>query len=287
MAEVIKATLEQFDRIYPLLEHFEIAGMDSEAWRMLLGQRWSERYDHFGYALVDSGRYVGFLGTFFRDVELNNSPHTICNLFCWYVMEEYRQQSLLLMLAVLREPDLTITSLTPSEEASLVLKQFRFSMLEDSVFVVPLTPVPSLSRGYRIVHSRKEMAELLADEERLLLERLGDAWCSHLVVQDVRNPDDYSYVVFNRVRKRGVPFTQVYHVSNVKIFRKNLVRLGWTFFRLNHTMLTVTDMRLAGGALPFPALSYRLRYPRLFRSDVLKPGDIDNLFTEMMFLRAV
>ncbi len=292
MAEVKKATIELFDSVYPLLRHFDIPGMDREKWHRLLGKNRSEKFDHFGYLLMEKSRAVGFLGGFFHEREIAGKTRSFCNLFCWYVMEEFRQQSLLLMLAFLREPDLTITSLTPSKEASLILKQFRFQVLEPEVIILPVMPAGGNHTDYEISDDSKIIASLLDEQDTRIFLDHDAAWCSHMAVWNRHGRKDYCHVVFNRVIKKGIAFTQVYYASNPELFRKNLGRIQRLFFRLNRTLFTVIDRRLLPGPVPFPGFSYRLRYPRLFRpapqqSETLQPHQIDNLYTELLFLKKI
>jgi hypothetical protein len=286
MAEVRKATLELFDSIYPLLQHFSVPNMDRDRWYRLLDQRLSRRHDHFGYALMEGDRAVGFLGGFFNQRGINGEEHTLCNLFCWYVLEEYRQQSLLLILAFLREPGLTITSLTPSEEASLILKQFKFQVLDSHVIILPLLRLAGSSSGFEITTDPGKIGSLLGDKDSAFFLEHKE-WCNHLVVWNKMDEKDYCYVVFGRVVKKGIPFTQIYHIGNSDMFRKNLGRIQMAFFRMNRTFCAVIDRRLLPGPIPFPGFSYRLRYPRLYRSETIKPEQIDNLHTELLFLQKI
>ena len=291
MAEVRKATLAIFDSVYPLLQHFDMPDMDRERWQRLLGHSRSEKYDHFGYVLMDGKRAVGFLGGLFHEREIAGKMCSLCNLFCWYVMEEYRQQSLMLMLAFLQEPDLTITSLTPSREASLILKQFKFQELETGVLILPLIPVGKSPSGYGLTADPEKVETLLSPEDRKLFKDHDPVWCRHLVVWNRQDNTEYCHVVFNRVIKKGLAFTQVYHISNPDIFRKNLGRIQRVFFKLHRTLFTVIDRRLLPGPAPFPGFSYTLRYPRLYRpaatQPAIEPSHIDNLYTELLFLKKI
>ncbi len=285
MIEVKKAYIEEFDRIFPLLQHFDIPCMDRNRWHALLSERWSE-HRHFGYLLADGENYVGFLGTFFSDRIIAGQKVSICNLFCWYVLPEYRQQSLLLLFNILKEPGITITSLTPSEEASTVLKQFKFRVLEDEVLIFPLVPLPLRGNHHEIVTQKAQIKKLLDKYEAGLSGKLAGQWCREAVIQDKASPK-YCHLLFERVIKKGIPFTEIFYVSNPDILFKNMRQLGWLFFRMNRTLFTVMDKRLAGGATALPVFHKRLRYPRLFRSEHIAPHEIDNLFTELLFLKTL
>ncbi len=286
MAEVKRATIELFDSIYPLLQHFEVPNMDRERWYRLLNASWSSPYDHFGYVLMEGKQAVGFLGGFFHHREINGVEHTLCNLFCWYVLEEYRQQSLLLMFAFLKEPGLTITSLTPSEEASLILKQFNFQILDTDVIILPFLPLAGSLSGFEISSDPDKICSLLEKRDSAVFLH-HKTWCNHVAIWNKTDETDYCYVVFGRVIKKGIPFTQIYYISSPDLFRKNRGRIQSVFFKLNRTVFTVIDRRLLPGHLPPTGFSYTLRYPRLYRSDTLMPEQIDNLYTELLFLQKI
>ena len=112
MATVCKATIDQFDRIYPLLEFFHVEGMTRENWFRLLSKRWSPAHDHFGYVLMEGDQAVGFLGAFFSERKSSGRSLTFCNLFCWHVLEDYRKQSLLLLRPILNLQNMPSICLT-------------------------------------------------------------------------------------------------------------------------------------------------------------------------------
>ena len=140
MVTVQKATIALFEQIIPLLEFFAIVGMDRDSWYSLLNTKWSAKHDNFGYVLLDEGRAVGFLGTFFSDRVVDGEEYTVCNLFCWHVLEEYRRQSLLLLRPILQLQNTTITALTSSEGATAVYQRFGFKELEAQVVIFPIRP---------------------------------------------------------------------------------------------------------------------------------------------------
>ncbi len=289
MATVHKATIDLFDQIYPLLEYFNIRGMNRDKWFQLLSTRRSSRHDHFGYVLMDEEKAVGFLGAMFYERIIGGREEPLCNLFCWYVLEEYRssKESLLLLLAVLKHRNTTITSLTSSAKALMIYERFQFTPLETKIrifFLLPVVPLPStvdFISDPRVIESR------LNPQEKKLFQVHRFPACHHLLLVSQSNGEDYCYLVYNCLRKKGLHFTQICYISDRELFERAFARLQWFFFRHNRTLLTVIDKRLAGTSGPGPGLDYTLRYPRLFRSVGLQPEQIDNLYTELLFLEAV
>ena len=286
MAQVRKATIDLFDRIYPLIETFAIQGLSRDDWYRLLSSSWFSGHDHFGYVLVDGEEVVGFLGVFFYRRYIEGVAHDLASFFCWNVRKQYRRESLLLLRPVLTRKDLTVTSLTPSREATLIWDRFQFGTLEDTLLIFPLLPAPSLFSRAKLIADPDRIQEMLDDEQRKFFTDHRLPTCSHLLIQEPTG-SRYCYIVYNRVRKKGLNFTQLCFVSNPALLAACFVRVMWFFFRNNRTVFTLVDSRLMAGVKTCPRYAYRLRYPRRFRSENLQPGQIDNLYSELPLLKMV
>lgn len=288
MATVKMATIDLFDQIYPLIHHFDIKGLSREDWQRLLECNWSSRHDHFGYVLMEGDEVVGFLGTFFYERIIDGTTCHLCNLFCWYVLEKYRKQSLMLILAVLNLKDTTITSLTPSREAGLILERFKFVPLESSVKIFSVfSAFGSSISGTVVTDTELIRARLSRNELSLFEDHSLPGSCNHLVFEPSGDKDSPCYVVYNTVRKKRISFTQVYYVSDPDIFSKSFPRIQRFFFKTNHCLFTVIDKRLLLDRNPALGFDYTLRYPRLYRTSDLTPQKVDNLYTELLFLKRV
>jgi hypothetical protein len=286
MAQVRKATIDLFDRIYPLLATFGVRGMGRDEWYNLLSSRWFAGHDHFGYVLIENGEVVGFLGVFYHRCTVDGIEREIGSFFCWYVVEEHRRLSLLLLRPLLTRKELTVTSLTPSREATLIWDRFQFQVLEETVLILPLRPVVPFGPRCELIDDPDRILELLNREDARILNDHRFPTCSHLLVRDPA-ANRSCYIIHNRVRKKGVFFTQLCHVSDPALAAAFFSRLSWFFFRKNRTLCTIVDRRLLQGHVPWPAYGYRLRYARRFRSEHLTASRIDNLYTELPLLQMV
>ncbi len=273
------------DQIYPLLQHFGIRELSKNDWQGLLEKKWSNRFDHFGYVLLEEDQVVGFLGTFFYERKILGKNHDFCNLFCWVVPKEHRKSSLLLLLAVLNIKDLTVSSLTASRDASLILKQFKFKILDTDVKIFPVFLSFSLARGTVLYSDHETIRSKLNEQDLSLFTDHNLASCEHLLAVNKDNESQYCYLIYNTVLKKKLRFTQIYSISNSTIFRKSFSRIQRFFFKHNHTLFTVIDKRLSGSPSPGPGFNYTLRYPRLYRSQEIQASHIDNLYTELVFLK--
>ncbi|MFP7755201.1 hypothetical protein ACLG6S_11215 [Thermodesulfobacteriota bacterium B35] len=283
MVTVRKATLDLFDQIHPLLLHFRDARLDRDQWRRLLSRRWSRHHDHCGYVLMKEGRVVGFLGTLFFERTMEGTEHRFCDLFCWIVPPEHRHHSLLLLFPVLKLQNTTVMSLTPSGEASVILAKFGFRVLETHRVILPLFPLPVRCRGVRLVRGDDELRRRLHGQDLVLLRDHEQTGCHHLLLE--AEGGGGCYVVANTIRKKGIPFTQVYHLGDPVLFTRGLPLLQRFFLRRDHTLFTLVDRRLLAGCRPRPAHEQTLRYPRLYRPAGPEPARIDNLYSELLLLR--
>ncbi len=285
MVTVCKATLDHFDRIHPLLLHFRQTRLERDQWRRIFSLRWSRHHDHFGYVLMDGDRVIGFLGTLFFERTVRDREHRFCDLFCWIVPEEYRQHSLLLLFPVLKLQDTTLMSLTPSRGASLVLAKFGFMVLETHTVILPFLLSPGGGRGVRLVTEPERIRGLLSGQERIVFRDHDLPGCGQLLLQAEGDENRTCYLVFNTVRKKGIRFTQLYHVGDPELFRQGLSRLQRYFLLHNRTLFTLVDRRLLGGMRPGPCREHVLRYPRLYRPAGLEPAQVDNLYSELLLMR--
>lgn len=286
MVIVRKATLDLFDRIYPLIESFGIEGVSREDWFQLLSKHWFPDHDHFGYVLMEGEQVVGFLGASFSERNIGGNRFAVCNLFCWYVWEDYRKESLLLLRPILNLPNMTITTLTPSQVTSIIFERFKFEKLERQVMIFPLLPSLSLQTGIEFVTDPLLIESQLAGDDKKIFVDHSFAPCCHLLLTH-RGQKEYCYLIYNRVQKKGLHFTQVCFISNKDLFASSFARVKWFFLRQKRTVFTVVDKRLIKGCKVGLGFNYTLRYPRLYRSDTLQPEEIDNLYSELLFLECV
>jgi hypothetical protein len=285
MTRVEAATPDMFDDILPLLLPLNPA-LSKDQWRRLADYRWRTDEDSIGYVLVEKQTVVGFLGTLFSRRIIDGKEVRLCNTTSWVVKDEFRGDSLLLLRAVLRLRDCTITNLTSSRPVSALFEKLGFKPLESNVRL--LFPVPVLPRL-----AGRDIPDITADRSALVetlhaadLKILSDhsGWdCGHVVV---RVPDGYCYLVFTKKRRRTygqhIPHCHIHYISNRGLFLRHLSRIKLYFLHTFGSWFLAVDERLIGkGSVGF-SRAYRLTTPRYFRSDVLTADQIDNLYTEMV-----
>ena len=126
MPRIKKVYPEDFDLIYPLLLGYNNQRITKEDWRQLFVNHWDNDEQYLGLALVDQDEYIGFIGLLFSKRIIDDKEYKFCNINNWIVKEQYRSQSLLQLLHVLKLKDYTFTNLTPIPEIIPIFKKLGF-----------------------------------------------------------------------------------------------------------------------------------------------------------------
>lgn len=117
MTIVRKAKKEDFDLIYPLLLKFNNPLYNKEDWRKLFIKYWDNEEDFFGFLLLEDNEAIGFFGLVFSHRYINNKKYKFANFTSWFVKEEYRTKSMLMVFEILKLKEYVLTDFTPSNLA--------------------------------------------------------------------------------------------------------------------------------------------------------------------------
>jgi hypothetical protein len=285
MASVQPATPAMFDDIHPLLARLNPA-VSRDQWQRLVDYGWRSGDEGIGYVLADRQRIVGFLGTLFSRRTINGRDVRLCNTTNWVVQDEFRGQSFLLFLAVLKLRDCTITNLTSSPKVAAMMAPLGFKPLDTRVRLLFPTPGPPWRRPAIATDRATILATLDAADAKIYADHAG-CDCGHLVVRP--DPEEaYCYLVFTRKHRAAygarVPYCHVHYISNRAVFERHLGAIKRHFLTALGAWFVAVDERLVGNGAGPLSRAYRLSAPRYFRSDVLAAGEIDNLYTELVVL---
>ena len=287
MASVQAATPAMFDDIHPLLAGLN-PGISRDQWRRLVDYGWRSGEEGIGYVLLHRQRIVGFLGTLLSHRTINGRVVRLCNTTNWVVEDEFRGESFLLFLAVLKLRDCTITNLTSSPKVAAMMTPLGFKQLDTRVRL--LFPAPAaLGRAdpeRPVIAADREtiVATLDAADAKIFADHAG-CECGHAVV---RVPGGYCYLVFTRKHRsvygRRVPYCHIHYISNRAVFRRHLGTIKRHFRATLGAWFLAVDERLIGNGSALFSPAYRLSAPRYYRSAALAAEQIDNLYTELVVL---
>lgn len=101
-----------------------------EAWRRLFEYPRVASQPNLGFVLESGDQIVGFLGAIYSERLMGGHLERFCNLSSWYILPQYRNLSLKLLMALLTQRGYTFTNLTPSERVVQVMKACGFRPLE-------------------------------------------------------------------------------------------------------------------------------------------------------------
>jgi hypothetical protein len=278
MAIVRKAVAQDFEKAYPLFAKFSNPRLSKDDWRQLFIDHWHSNEGYFGYVLEDGERIVGFLGLIFGHRTLNARKEKFCNISSWVVDEKFRNQSLFLLLPVLKLKGYTLTIFTGSKEVYAAAKKLGFQDLESHLQIIP--PLPSIATwltSCQIEVDGKYLSEALTGEA---LQTYRDHLAFRCFHVHVRSPLGECYLVGTRVFRKNLTFAQIYHISDPNVFVKFSSRIAMAICLRIKTVAIATDQRFLGeNTIPL-SLAWPLPNRRVYKSSSLGKNDIDLLYSE-------
>jgi len=276
--DVVEIKEEQFQDFVAFLS--KASGQEPSELKHRYSYAWAIRKPNYGFGLVTSGRVVGVIGCIYSKRVVDGSEAEFCNMCDWFVDADYRQHSVRLLRAVVRQGELTITNFSPNRTAAQVCRQFGFEVIDELKIVVPL-PLYALHCQHRsevtIEHEPQGIRRLLSPSDLALFEELADTReCSHVAIKD---GDETSYCLFRKDRRRGVPLAVLLFGSHPELIISALPSLSRWLIKTYQSPFLLAESRILP-RVPLLAVSIKDPRPPLYRSKTLTPAQIDPLFSE-------
>jgi hypothetical protein len=166
---VRKATIHDFDKVYPLLKKMRQDRADKAYWQNLFNDHWQFAEFSPGIILQSGDDIVGFLATIYSRQQYNNKPQLFCNLSSWIVDEAYRSYSFMMLLPLLKEKKIVLTSYTSNDISYAIYHKLNFQ--DGNTYKRIVYALPSLTRffsanAYQIVVDAEAILALLNDKDR-------------------------------------------------------------------------------------------------------------------------
>ncbi|MCI0555341.1 MAG: GNAT family N-acetyltransferase [Anaerolineae bacterium] len=278
MPTIRKATLNDFDAVYPLFSRFNEPRPSKEEFQQLFIPRWGSDETHVGFILEENGQAVGYLGTLFSVREINGRREKFCNLCTWIVKEEYRSEGLPLLFQVLKMKDVTVTNFTGNRVASILTK-FDFKALDKMLKI--LLPIPTSGDGCELIFDTSRIAPFLDTHDRRILEDHREF--KHPFVL-LKAKDGVSLICFNKVKRKRLPVLEVHYLSERNVFLKHIRHVLLSLcMRTGALGLMVGEHFLGGESIPF-LMTIPQRQLRLFRSKTVSMEEMDTMYSELQVL---
>jgi hypothetical protein len=254
--------------------------VSADHWADAVAVPWEVDKPNAGFMLLDGDEVVGVQLAFYSERIIDGRRERFCNLGAWCVLQAYRFHGLRLLRSVLSQEGYHFTDLSPSGNVVGINERLSFRFLDTTTALVPNLPWPSWSRRARI-SSDPELIErtLTGPELDIYRDHVGTGAARHLVL--IRG-DEWCYVVFRKDQRKKLPlFASVLHVSNPRLFRAMARPLAGHLLMHHGALVTLAEERIVGYR-PRPSLLVRSPRRKMFRSQSLAPGQIDDLYSELV-----
>lgn len=284
MVTIEKAGAGDFGRIYPLLRQCFGDALSAEEWKKIFAERWRSPEDFCGYMLSSDGEVKGYLGLLFSRRPFDGRVEKFCNMTSWCVSEEWRAQSLSMLLAALKLKEYTFTNFTASPAVAAILSRLGFKEFE--VHQQVLFPVPSFrGRGCTLEFDPEKIRGHLDENDRVILDDHREFDCLHLLL---RSGADYSYVILKKTWRKHLPFAKVQYLSRVENFVECVEgSMASICLRLRVLGLMIDERYLKGHRFR-AAVRYPHQRKAYFKSgsDGFDVTQLDTLYSEVVVLHS-
>jgi hypothetical protein len=247
--------------------------------RSYMALPWKVDAPNHGFMLRDDQRIVGAYLAFYSERLIAGQVERFCNLGAWCVLPEYRFHSVRLLKALLTQDGYHFTDMSPNERVESVNARFKFRHLDTSAVFVPHLPWPTLPGRTKISADPDVITDTLAGPDLELYRDHAQAPAAHHLML-IRGSES-CYVMYREVRHRNVPVLAVIlYVSNPGLFRRALISLTRYLLVRRRLLGTLAELRTVRYQ---PYFSFRLNsWPKMYRSATLEPGQIDDLYSELV-----
>jgi hypothetical protein len=272
-------------------------------WLSAMSVPWKADAPNCGYMLRDGQRVVGVYLAFYSERTAAERTERFCNLASWCVLPDFRVHSVRLLEALLAQDGYHFTDLAPTGNVIPLNARLKFRFLDTSAVVIPNLPWPTVPRRTTISSDPDVIASTLTGAELELFRDHAQAAAAHHLVL-IRGSDS-CYVMFRQRWWRGLPFfAAILYVSNPGLFRRAAGPLARYLLFQHRILVTVAELRIVGRRprlslrLPRPkalpgkrdrwlSRTYATRYhgtipPKMYRSASLEPGQVDDLYSELV-----
>lgn len=253
-----------------------------QEWRDVFDYQFDSGEDYCGYAMLDNGRVVGMLGMVFSQRWIEGEIKRFCNLHTWWIREDYRGRSLLLLRPVLKLQGYTITHFTPCDRIRAITKErLGFQDLNSQLrILLPLGDRFAATK--EILFDESVIAERLAAHERRILQDHRPYRVGHLLLEA---GGDYCYVLYTHVVRHRLPYCHIHYISNKTTFAKREPLVRSALLHRHSARFVALDERLMDDLDVRRSFKFWAPAHAVFKSSDVRPDQIDNLYSDVVFLK--
>jgi len=283
-----KATLDDFEKVFPLLMDFNNPKISREQWRNLFFDYWGFNKSFCGYKLVVGDQVVGFMAYILSKKLINNRWENFCDLSSWIVKPEFRKYSIDLLYPILELKDHTIISFTPTVGAyNVETKLFKLKEFDwYEVIMLALPCFPALFKTKFKIHIDKKSSPhfpigQLSEYEKKIFDDHAKFDCEHIVIT---SGEGNLYLILKKTYRRRLPFYKIYYASNIPLFLDLLDALRFRIpLKLKSAGIIVDSRFLKDKYVPLKKKK-KFYMPMLYKSERVQPHEVDYLYSEFFLL---
>lgn len=219
---VRKAEVEDFEQVYPLLQEINNTRLSWGDWHKLFENHWNLAEFSPGMVLATEDEIVGYLGTVFSIQMVDGKEQLFCNLTSWIVREAWRSHSFMMLLPLVRNKDIVLTSFSSNDVTYAVYKKLGF---KDGHFGRRIVySWPSFYSGqYSLISDHSEIEQKISVQNRKIFDDHKSFGNTCLLIQY----QDQECLLLGVTRKKRL---KIYYASNIdfmcqhfKHFRQKLM----------------------------------------------------------------
>ncbi|QDT35921.1 GNAT family N-acetyltransferase [Stratiformator vulcanicus] len=285
MPVIRKITADIFPNLYRSFLASDDPLSTERDWRNIFDYAWPTEEGHCGYAMLEGDDVVGMIGMVFIDREIDGVTHKFCNLHTWWVREDYRGRSLSLLRPVLSMQGYTITHFTPCDKVRAISKRLGFEEISTQLRILPA--LNSFWHQSKIgptdfLHDPDAIAGRVNEMDRRILTDHQPYNCEHLLFSDSGID---CYLLYTQVVRHRVTYCHIHHCSNWDVFKARETEVRRHLIRRHGVRFVAVDTRLAEAHNFRSGFDFWAPVAGLYKSDNLSPGQIDNLYSDIVFLK--
>ncbi|MBF0193508.1 MAG: hypothetical protein HQL71_03080 [Magnetococcales bacterium] len=253
------------------------AQFSADEWEFAFSQDWSSNKPNNGFMLLDGEQVVGVVGAIYSQQIVNGKKVDVCNINSWTVLPQYRSDSIYLLIKTIRQPGFHFTILTPRLQEMEIYRFLKFRTIVTRMIVTANLPWPfARLRGVRTITDIGALQQMLSlKDARVHREHTSSPWLKHIAVGV---EGELCYVIYQRVKLKGLPTAAILYVSDSALFDKYRLALGHALLGRGALFMRL-ESRFNTNK---PKLSLLQNYstPTLVLSDLLKDSDVQNIYSE-------
>jgi len=277
---VRQADEKDIDSVVDLLFDNMSRKVTKERWRRLLDYPWRPVDASRGCVAMDGDKAVGFLGLVCCDRPIAGRTERFCNICAWYLLKDYRGKGIgqKIQRESTADPHMTYTILTATLATGRAFSSNSgFSVLDDTRYL--LRRRAGSPRGLDLIDDPVRIEELLDAGDRKILSDHRPYNVRHLLV---RVGDRACYIVM-QVKRKGedIDYHEVMYASDRSLLSEAAHDLADAILPSDTAVLAV-DRRFL--TRPLDGEMETIRLPRWYRSERVRPEQIDHLYGEIPLL---